>query len=76
MTALEETRTELDPTTVEAFGTRMGGMLSEACTALLTSLGHQAGLFDALAQTGVTTSEGWPGTPGSTSATSGSGSTA
>ena len=58
MTALEETRTELDAAAVEAFGARMVGMLSDACTALLTSLGHQAGLFDALAETGPTTSGG------------------
>lgn len=57
MTAIEE-RAELDQARFEAFGDRMVGMLNASCTALLASIGHQAGLFDALAATGPVTSEG------------------
>ena len=46
------------PAAVEAFGDRMVHMLSEACTALLTSIGHRTGLFDALAAAGPVTSAG------------------
>src|SRR5215203_875160 len=52
MTALDTAKTAA----VEAFGDRMVRMLNEALTGLLTSLGHQAGLFDALAATGQATS--------------------
>lgn len=51
-----ENRTETDPAALEAFGDRMAGMLNEACAALLTSIGHQTGLFDALATAGSVTS--------------------
>ncbi|WP_109510002.1 class I SAM-dependent methyltransferase [Nocardioides speluncae] len=53
-----ENRTETEPNAaaMEAFGDRMAGMLNEACAALLTSIGHQTGLFDALAATGLVTS--------------------
>ena len=40
---------KLDQAAVEAFGDRMIGILNDACTALMTSIGHQTGLFDALA---------------------------
>lgn len=50
-----ETTTGTDPA-LEAFGNRMAGMLNEACAALLTSIGHQTGLFDALATAGLVTS--------------------
>lgn len=55
MTTLEN-RTETDTAALEAFGDRMAGMLTEACAALLTSIGHQTGLFDALAAAGSVTS--------------------
>lgn len=56
MTAVEDTRTELDQTAVEAFGDRIVGMLGEGMTSLLVSVGHQAGLFDALDAAGPVTS--------------------
>ena len=56
MTAIEE-RTETDQARFEAFGDRMVGMLNAGCTALLASIGHQTGLFDALAAAGAVTSE-------------------
>lgn len=40
---------EPDPAAVEAFGDRVIGILNEGCTALMISIGHQTGLFDALA---------------------------
>lgn len=55
MTAVDA-RTDPDPALVEEFGARMVGMFNEACTALLTSIGQQTGLFDALAATGPATS--------------------
>lgn len=48
MTTLEKSE-ELDPTAVEAFGDRMIGVLNDACTALMTSIGHQVGLFETMA---------------------------
>ncbi len=56
MTAIEE-RTDTDQAKFEAFGDRMIGMLNAGFTALLTSIGHQTGLFDALAAAGAVTSE-------------------
>lgn len=56
MTAIEE-RTDTDQARFEAFGDRMVGMLNAGCTALLASIGHQTGLFDALAAAGAVTSE-------------------
>ena len=38
-----------DAAAVEEFGDRMVGILNQACTALMTSIGHQTGLFEALA---------------------------
>jgi 2-polyprenyl-3-methyl-5-hydroxy-6-metoxy-1,4-benzoquinol methylase len=46
-----------DTAAVEAFGSRLVGMLDEAGTALMTSLGHRTGLFDALARLPAATSE-------------------
>ena len=56
MTAIEE-GTETDQARFEAFGDRMVGMLNAGCTALLTSIGHQTGLFDALDAAGAVRSE-------------------
>jgi SAM-dependent methyltransferase len=56
-TGAEAQPADPDPAALEAFGDRMVGMLGEACTALLTSIGHQTGLFDALAATGPATSD-------------------
>ena len=47
--ALSTTTTEPDPAAVEAFGDRMIGIVNDACTALMTSIGHQTGLFETLA---------------------------
>jgi SAM-dependent methyltransferase len=47
---------KLDQAAVEAFGDRVIGVLNDACTALMTSIGHQTGLFDALAAAGPVTS--------------------
>ena len=63
MTAIEE-RTELDQPRFEAFGDRMVGLLNAGCTALLTSIGHQTGLFDALAGAGAVSSEELAGRAG------------
>jgi len=48
MTALERP-VELDAEAVEAFGDKMIGVVNDACTALMTSIGHQTGLFEILA---------------------------
>lgn len=45
----QTTTTEFDARKAEAFAGRMVGTLSEAALALMTSLGHRTGLFDALA---------------------------
>jgi hypothetical protein len=42
---------------VEAFGSRLVGMLDEAGAALMVSVGHRTGLFDALARLPPATSE-------------------
>jgi hypothetical protein len=47
--ATPDSTTELDSAAVEAFGDRMIGIANDACTALMTSIGHQTGLFAALA---------------------------
>jgi SAM-dependent methyltransferase len=56
MTTLKERETALDEAAVEAFGDRIIGVLNDGCTALLTSIGHQTGLFRTLAATGPATS--------------------
>ena len=48
MTAVELTA-HPDAAAVEEFGDRMVGILNDACTALMSSIGHQTGLFEALA---------------------------
>src|SRR5688500_17333887 len=55
MTATDE-HSETDQARFEAFGDRMVGILNAGCTALLASIGHQTGLFDALAAGGAATS--------------------
>jgi SAM-dependent methyltransferase len=42
--------TALDTSRLEAFGARMSGVLNDGALALLISVGHQTGLFDALAE--------------------------
>jgi len=44
------TATELDPTRIEEFAGRMGGLLNDALLSLSISLGHQTGLFDTMAE--------------------------
>jgi SAM-dependent methyltransferase len=56
MTTLKDREAALDEAALEAFADRMIGMLNDACTALLTSIGHQTGLFSTLAATGPATS--------------------
>jgi SAM-dependent methyltransferase len=56
MTTLQERATELDEAALEAFADRIIGVLNDGCTALLTSIGHQTGLFGTLAATGPATS--------------------
>jgi SAM-dependent methyltransferase len=51
------TRPPIDEAKAEAFGGRMLGMLNDAFLALLTSIGHQTGLFDVLADLPPSTSE-------------------
>lgn len=41
--------TPFDHARAEAFGERMVGVLNDACLALMTSIGHQTGLFDTMA---------------------------
>ena len=48
MSTIEQS-VELDPAAVEAFADRMIGIVNGAATALMTSVGHQTGLFDTLA---------------------------
>jgi SAM-dependent methyltransferase len=50
------TATELDPSRLEAFGERMGGLLNDALLALSISVGHQTGLFDTMAELPPSTS--------------------
>jgi hypothetical protein len=56
MTALEERETTLDEAALEAFADRMIGVLNDACTALMISMGHQTGLLGTLHGTGPATS--------------------
>ncbi|HET9423608.1 MAG TPA: methyltransferase domain-containing protein [Nocardioides sp.] len=48
MTTMEK-QAELDPAALEAFADRMLGIVNGACTGLMTSIGHQTGLFETLA---------------------------
>ena len=54
---VEPRRQEPEGAAVEAFGNRLIGMLDEAGAALMTSIGHRTGLFDALARLPSATSE-------------------
>jgi SAM-dependent methyltransferase len=56
MTTFEQQTADLDPAAVEAFGDRMIGIVNAACTALMTSIGHQTGLFETLAGRAPSTS--------------------
>ena len=47
----------LDRTKAEAFGERMIGAMNDAAIALMTSIGHRTGLFDAMADMPPSTSE-------------------
>jgi 2-polyprenyl-3-methyl-5-hydroxy-6-metoxy-1,4-benzoquinol methylase len=51
-----DTEPTLDGSRIEAFAERMVGVLDGAALALLTSLGHRTGLFEALAGLGPATS--------------------
>lgn len=57
MTTLEHPTTALDEEKIEAFGAKMVEILDNASLALLASVGHRTGLFDALAGVGPVTSE-------------------
>jgi 2-polyprenyl-3-methyl-5-hydroxy-6-metoxy-1,4-benzoquinol methylase len=48
---------ELDPAVAEAFADRMVTVLNSAALALMTSVGHQVGLFDAMAKLPPSTSQ-------------------
>jgi SAM-dependent methyltransferase len=56
MTTLEEREAALDEAALEAFADRMIGVINDACTALMLSIGHQTGLLAALHGTGPATS--------------------
>jgi 2-polyprenyl-3-methyl-5-hydroxy-6-metoxy-1,4-benzoquinol methylase len=48
---------QLDRDKMDAFGTKMRGILNASGTAMMLSLGHQAGVFDAMARLAPSTSE-------------------
>jgi len=48
-----ETTTELDAGRLEAFGEQMLGILNQGMAANMISIGHQVGLFDAMAAMGT-----------------------
>ena len=50
------TTREIDQARAEAFAERMLGTLNEAAVALMTSVGHRTGLFDAMAGLAPSTS--------------------
>jgi Rv2258c-like winged HTH domain len=52
------TTREMDQARAEAFAERMLGTINEAAVALMTSVGHRTGLFDAMAGLTPSTSEG------------------
>jgi 2-polyprenyl-3-methyl-5-hydroxy-6-metoxy-1,4-benzoquinol methylase len=56
--------TVLDTTRLEAFGQQMGDVLNQGTLALLTSIGHQVGLFDTLAELPPATSHEIAGAAG------------
>lgn len=57
MTTLDESGTSLDQDKAEAFAGKLISVLDDAALALLMSVGHQTGLFEALAGAGPVTSE-------------------
>ena len=56
MDTLTQPAPALDEARVEAFAARLTGVLDDASLALLTSVGHRTGLFDAMAGLGPATS--------------------
>jgi 2-polyprenyl-3-methyl-5-hydroxy-6-metoxy-1,4-benzoquinol methylase len=56
MTALQEP-TVIDEAAVEAFADRMLGVVNSACIAVMTSIGHQTGLFETLSGRAPSTSD-------------------
>jgi hypothetical protein len=56
MTTVDAGETALDEAALEAFADRMIGVINDACTALMISIGHQTGLLAALHRTGPATS--------------------
>jgi len=63
-TAESTTTPALDQARAEAFGDRMVGVLNDASLALLTSVGHRVGLFDAMSQLPPATSSEIAGAAG------------
>jgi len=51
------TTAQIDEAKAEAFAGKMLGVLNDGCLALLTSVGHQTGLFDRMAELPPSTSE-------------------
>lgn len=51
------TTQELNQSKVEQFGEKMVGVMNSAATALMTSIGHQTGLFDTMADLPPSTSQ-------------------
>lgn len=51
------TTRELDQGKAETFAERMIGVLNEGALAIMTSVGHRTGLFDAMAELPPSTSE-------------------
>jgi SAM-dependent methyltransferase len=56
MTALQE-QTVIDEAAAEAFADRMIGIVNGACVAVMTSIGHQTGLFETLSGRAPSTSD-------------------
>ncbi len=53
---IEASTTEVDAAAAEEFAGRLVGILNDACVAVMTSIGHQTGLFDTLSRIGASTS--------------------
>ncbi len=66
--------TTFDSERAEAFAGRMLDLLNDGALAVMISVGHRTGLFDALAELDGATSQDWPMPRASTSATCASGS--
>lgn len=52
-----DTAADFDQERAEEFANRLVGILNDACAALMTSIGHQTGLFDTMAGLPASTSE-------------------